>query len=80
LLATRIESAKIELVDSPTLERTNLRPTKAPDEPIDPAAMIAAHVRLNGDRNLRAKLVRAAVSAPGLMQKGLDHDYKSNLY
>jgi hypothetical protein len=37
-------------------------------------------VRLNKDKGLLAKMAGTVVSIPGLMQKGLDKDYKDNLY
>ena len=42
--------------------------------------MFAAHVKLNKSGGLHAALARKAVSIPGLMRKGLEHDYKHNLY
>jgi len=47
---------------------------------IDPAAMFVAHVRESKAKGLQAKLARAALKVPGLMEKGLQHDYKNNLY
>lgn len=79
LLTTRIEAPEIVLVDSPTLERAQLWPAKAPREAIDPAATLAAHVRLNRDQGFQAKLLRASISTL-VVQKGLDYDYKNNLY
>ncbi len=41
------------------------------------------HVRLNGDKGLGARLAGAALSVPGvtgLLRKGLEKDYKTNLY
>ncbi|MPZ41041.1 MAG: pyridoxamine 5-phosphate oxidase [Rhizobiales bacterium] len=80
LLATRIERPEIMLIDSAAIARARLWPANAPNPTIAPAAMITAHVKLSKERSLQATLVRAAVSVPGLMQKGLDRDYKSNLY
>ncbi len=80
LLATHIERPEIAIVHSPALERAGLWPSKASDEPLNPASILSAHVKLSNERGLQATLVRAAISVPGLMQKGLDRDYKTNLY
>ena len=42
--------------------------------------MFAEHIRLNKDKGLGARIAGAFVSVPGLMQRGLDKDYKDNLY
>lgn len=80
LIVTRIERPEILPVDSPALARARLWPAKPPTEAIDPAAIISGHVKLSKERGLQATLVRAALSVPGLVQKGLKHDYKTNLY
>ncbi len=79
-LATRVDDLAIELRASAALERADLWPLGATAEDIHPAKMFAAHVRLNKDKGLLAKMVGTVVSIPGLMQKGLDKDYKDNLY
>ncbi len=80
LLATRIEPVRIEIVDSPALARARLWPAMAPDEAIDAAAILVGHIKLSKERGIQASLVRRAVSVPGIMRKGLQHDYKTNLY
>ncbi|MBS4005555.1 MAG: hypothetical protein KGZ91_19470 [Afipia sp.] len=80
LLATQIELALIDIVDSPALARAKLWPAKPPDETVDPAAILVGHIKLSKERGLQASLVRSAVSVPGVMRKGLQHDYKTNLY
>lgn len=80
LLVTCIEDPKVELVGSFALMRAALWPAKAPANPIDPAAILVNHVKLSKERGLPAKLLRAAVSIPGMMQRGLDRDYEKNLY
>lgn len=79
-LVTHVASPSIELRDSAALARA--RPWDAPVAPadIDPAAIFAAHVRLNKTRGLAAALARGAVSIPGLMRQGLEQDYKRNMY
>jgi hypothetical protein len=80
LLTARIGMDRIDIVDSPILARARLWPAAAPGEPIDPAAILVGHVKLSKERGIQASLVRSAVSVPGIMRKGLQHDYKTNLY
>lgn len=79
-LATCIEKAEIRLVTSPALERALLWPAGAPVAPIDPAAIIVGHVKASKERSLQASFARASVAIPGMMRKGLEHDYKTRLY
>ena len=55
-------------------------PATSSSEGLDAAAMLKAHVKLNRTGGLQAKLVRAAVSVPGLMERSLRRDYRKNLY
>lgn len=80
LLVTGIDDVTLELRTSGALERAKLWPVGAPAEGIDPARMFAAHVKLNKDKGFSARLASAVVSVPGLMRKGLEKDYKTNLY
>ena len=80
LLATRIDDVEIELRPSPALARAALWPAAAAPADIKPAKMFADHVKLNKDKGLGARIAGAFVSVPGLMQRGLDKDYKDNLY
>jgi uncharacterized protein len=82
-LVTGIDDPTIDLRESPTLVRANLWPVKARTEDIDPSKVFVAHIKLNGDKGLGARLAGAVLSVPGvtgLLQKGLDKDYKTNLY
>lgn len=79
LLATCFDDPIITLHTSNALTRAALWPA-ARSADIDPARMFAGHVRLNRDKGLQASLIGAAVSIPGLLRKGLEQDYKSNLY
>ncbi|WP_447725784.1 pyridoxamine 5'-phosphate oxidase family protein [Sphingomonas koreensis] len=83
LLAIRVEVSAIELRHSPTLARADLWPvdTRAPD--IEPAKLFVEHIKLNRNAGLGAKLASAALAVPGvtgLLKKGLEQDYKDNLY
>lgn len=82
-LVTGINDPTIDLRESPTLVRANLWPVKARTEDIDPAKVFVAHIKLNSDKGLGARLAGAVLSVPGvtgLLQKGLEKDYKTNLY
>lgn len=80
LLVTQVSDIRLQLKPSPALERARLWPLAGKAEGINPAHMFAAHLKLNKNKGLGARLASAVVSIPGLMQKGLDSDYKSNLY
>lgn len=80
-LVTRIDAARLAVQRSEALMR--VAPWSRPASPpvgIDPAAIFRDHVRLSRERGVQAALVRATVSVPGLMRKGLESDYKKNLY
>lgn len=80
LLAIRVAEPSLGLRPSPALARAALWPLAAKAEGIDPARMFTAHVKLNKDKGLTARIGGMVMSIPGLMQKGLDQDYKNNLY
>lgn len=79
LLATCVNGATLALHESPALARARLWPVTTRAE-VHPAAVVATHVRLNQARGLQATLVRAAAASPKLIEKGLQRDYKTNLY
>lgn len=79
-LAIAVEDLELALRPSPALVRAALWPLKQVAEGIDPAKMFVAHVRMNKDKSLLARFGGAVMSIPGLMQKGLESDYKYNLY
>ena len=79
-IATCIEDLQIELYASPALARASLWPAEARPADIDPARLFVDHVKLNKDKGLQARLIGGLASIPGLMQKNLDLDYKTNLY
>jgi len=80
VLATYIEKPKLVIRESAALQRACLWPVAARDESINPAALMIAHVKANKIGGIQATLVRTVLSVPGLMEKGLQQDYKSNLY
>jgi predicted pyridoxine 5'-phosphate oxidase superfamily flavin-nucleotide-binding protein len=79
-LVTRLAVSAVTMRDSAALARA--RPWTRPMAPvdIDPADVFAAHVKLNKARGLRAAIAKGAVSIPGLLRKGLEQDYKRNMY
>ncbi|MHC9084071.1 pyridoxamine 5'-phosphate oxidase family protein [Luteimonas sp. RIT-PG2_3] len=80
-LATCVEPSSLCLQPSAALARARPWPARPrPPHTLEPAEIFKAHVKLSRSRGLQAALVRTTISIPGLMQKGLDSDYKKNLY
>lgn len=79
-LATCIDRPRLVIRESAALRRARVWPPGPRAEGLDAAAMLTAHIKLNRTGGLQARLVRAAVSVPGLMERGLRHDYETNLY
>ena len=77
-LATSISCETIEIRDSPAIARAALWPAAAAPENFNPAKVAVGHIKLA--KGLKAKLVGAAMSIPGLVEKELDKDYKKNLF
>ena len=83
ILVTGIDDLTVDLLESPALVRARLWPVNARTDGIDPGKVFVAHVKLNSDKGLGARLASAVLSVPGvtgLLQKGLEKDYKTNLY
>ncbi len=83
LLAIEVETAEIALHASAALERARLWPVIAAPHAIEPAQLFVEHIKLNRNRGLGAKLASVALAVPGmtgLLKKGLDKDYRDNLY
>lgn len=82
LLAIGVEIDRLELRESQALLRAALWPV-TPEEGIKPTDLFIEHIKLNKTKGVGAALARASMGVPGmkgLMQKGLDQDYKDNLY
>lgn len=79
-VVTVLDSPHVVLRESAALLRARPWMTASAPEDIDPAAVFAAHVKLNKTRGLSAAIARGMVSIPGLMRKGLEQDYKRNMY
>ena len=79
-LITRIASPTLRLVLSPAMARAGLWPAQEVPGDIVPSEIFKAHIKKSKESSLKAKIARAAVSLPGAMEKGLESDYKNNLY
>jgi uncharacterized protein len=63
--------------------RARLWPVPPRPEGLDPNQVFVAHVKLNSDKGLGARLASAVLSVPGvttLLRKGLEKDHENNLY
>ncbi|MFU8928092.1 pyridoxamine 5'-phosphate oxidase family protein [Acinetobacter puyangensis] len=79
-LVTALDVTSVCIAKSPALVRSHLWNNYAVPEDIHAAEIFKAHVRLNKTGGIAARLSRVVVSLPGLMEKGLEKDYKNNLY
>lgn len=79
-LVMRIAPAQWALRDSKALAAAALWPAAEPPGDLDPADIFKAHVRLNRSGGVQAAMVRTVAAVPGLVRRGLDQDYKKNLY
>ncbi|BAV63388.1 pyridoxamine 5'-phosphate oxidase family protein [Sphingobium cloacae] len=82
LLAIGVEVEGTALQSSAALSRARLWPVHATSD-IDPAKLFIEHIKLNKVGGIGAVLARASLSVPGmtgLVKKGLDKDYRDNLY
>ncbi|MEM9530590.1 MAG: pyridoxamine 5'-phosphate oxidase family protein [Pseudomonadota bacterium] len=79
-LVVALDDLSMGVGQSQALLNAGLWPAPAAPAEIEPAAVFAAHVRLNKAASISQRVARALASSPGLMKKGLDQDYKKNLY
>lgn len=79
-LVACIRDARLRLQRSAALARAQLWPVTPTKAALDPAAIFKAHVQASRGGGMQGAIARAAVSIPGVMRKGLDNDYKKNLY
>ncbi len=79
-LVVSLTAPNITLRQSAALVRAAPWVSPVPPADIDPAEIFAAHIRLNKTRGLWAAVAKRSVSIPGLMRKGLQQDYKRNMY
>lgn len=83
LLAIGVKVDRLELRASPALARATLWPVTPDTHGIEPARLFVEHIRLNRSAGLGGRLASAALAVPGvqgLLKKGLDKDYRDNLY
>lgn len=79
-VVTQVANPRIRLYHSAALSRAAPGLRAAAAAGLDPARIFAAHVKLNKAQGVTATIASAVVSVPGLMRKGLEKDYESNLY
>jgi predicted pyridoxine 5'-phosphate oxidase superfamily flavin-nucleotide-binding protein len=79
-LVTCISMPGIATRDSAALSRASLWPAAPAADDLNPAAIFKAHIKQSRVGGLFARIARAAVAVPGLLNKHLRRDYKKNLY
>lgn len=79
-LVTTIDPESMTVTDSRILSETSVWPAAAAPADLNPAEIFKSHIKHSKDRSMSAKVARAAVSIPGAFKKGLDADYKNNMY
>ena len=79
-LATQITPSSMEIRPSAAIEKAELWKAKPKPQDLKPADIFKAHVKQSKDSSLTAKIARTALSVPGAMEKGLEADYKKNMY
>ena len=79
-LVVQIDPKEVSLETSLALQRAKLWPAVSPELVFKAADIWRDHVKLSKLKGVQAKIAKAAVSVPGVLQKGLDLDYEKNLY
>lgn len=79
VLATVIGNIDLMMGKSAALHRASLWDAPPRNLGIDPAATLVAHVKLNKARGAQATVLRMAVNR-GVVAKGLESNYKTDLY
>lgn len=80
LLVVRIHPESVSFEQSAALTRAKLWPPHEPKLKFNPTEIWKTHTKLSKVSGIEATLAKAAVSVPGVLQTGLDWDYKNNLY
>ncbi|MEE4453073.1 pyridoxamine 5'-phosphate oxidase family protein [Novosphingobium resinovorum] len=81
-LAIGVTIDALDIRESAALACAALWPVTAPEE-IDTTRLFVNHIKLNRSGGIGGAIARASIALPGmtgLMKKGLDKDYKDNLY
>lgn len=79
-LITKIAPSSMGIRSSLAIANSGLWPAKNKPEDLIPSEIFKAHMKKSKESSLQAKVARAAISLPGAMEKGLEFDYKNNLY
>lgn len=79
-LVIRITPTSRRVRRSPAIAKSVLWPSKKGPGDLVPSEIFKAHIQRSKESSLKAKVARAAVSLPGAMEKGLELDYKKNMY
>ncbi len=79
-LVSCVQPLSMTIEQSRAFERAELWAGQVAPQDIHAADIFKAHVKLNKSEGVMAKVARAAISIPGLMEKGLENDYKKNMY
>ena len=79
-LVTRVAAAEMTIQPSAAIQGASLWPARPTPEELVPADIFKAHVKKSKESSVHAKVARAAVTLPGAMEKGLELDYKKNMY
>lgn len=79
-LITKITPESMRILSSLAVSNSALWPAKKQPDDLIPSEIFKAHIKQSKESSLQAKVARAAVSLPGAMEKGLDLDYKHNMY
>ncbi len=79
-LVTRVDPAVMQVRPSAAIAAARLWPAQEGPADLVPSEIFKAHMKQSNDQSLGAKVARAAISVPGAIEKGLELDYKKNLY
>lgn len=79
-LVAKIVVTEMMLEDSPALKRANLWPPSSPNKTFKPTDIWKDHMKLSKVNGIEATLAKAAISLPGVIETGIDWDYKNNMY
>ena len=79
-LITKIQPETTRVRSCQAIARSALWPAKAVPGDLKSAEIFKAHIKQSKESSVQAKLARAAMSLPGAVEKGLEFDYKNNMY
>ncbi len=79
-LVVKLTPIEAMIKSSEAIDAVQLWPAGKPPAEFNAAEIFKAHIKHSKESSLSAKLARVAVSLPGAFDKGLESDYKNNLY